>query len=126
VIRFLTVDDVNRLHELTIEAHGGRGGVRDSGLLEAAVAMARQTFEGDYLHHGIPAMAAAYLFHLCQGHPYVDGNKRTAVLAALAFLDVNQIDFLPDPNELERVTMKVATGELTKSDLTAWFERRLT
>lgn len=124
MIRFLTVDDVNRLHELTIEAHGGRAGIRDAGLLEAAVAMPRQSFGGDYLHRGLPAMAAAYLFHICQAHAYVDGNKRAAVLAALVFLQVNDVDPLPEPAELERVTLRVAKGEVKKADLIDWFEQR--
>lgn len=73
MIRFLSVDDVNRLHELTVANHGGSPGIRDSGLLDAAVAMPMQSFGGEYLHPDIPAMAAAYHFHICQAHAYVDG-----------------------------------------------------
>ena len=125
MIRFLTVDDVNRLHALTLENQGGRPGIRDVGLLEAAVSMPVQTFGGEYLHPGLPAMASAYLFHTCQAHAYVDGNKRTAVLAALAFLVVNEVRLLPEPGELEQMTLKVARSELTKSELSAWFEQQL-
>jgi len=125
MIRFLTVDDVNRLHELTLGAQGGLPGIRDVGLLEAAVSMPVQTFGGEYLHPGLPAMAAAYLFHICQAHAYGDGNKRTAVLAALAFLVVNEVRLLPEPGELEQMTLKVARSELTKSELCAWFEQQL-
>ncbi len=125
MIRFLTVDDVNRLHELTIETQGGSLGIRDVGLLEAAVSMPLQTFGGEYLHPGLPAMASAYLFHICQAHAYVDGNKRTAVLAALAFLKVNQVRSLPEPDELEHMTLKVARSELAKPELSAWFEEQL-
>ena len=122
MIRFLVVDDVNRLHQLTIETHGGLPGIRDVGLLEAAVSMPLQTFDGEYLHPGIPAMAAAYLFHICQAHAYVDGNKRTAALAALVFLGVNGLEPLPEPDELEQMTMSVAKGELAKPELSSWFE----
>ncbi len=121
MIRFLSVDDVNRLHDLTISRHGGSPGIRDSALLDAAVSMPMQSFGGQYLHEGIAAMAAAYLYHVCQAHAYVDGNKRTAVLASLAFLTVNDEGPLPSPVELERVTMAVARGEMSKGELVEWF-----
>lgn len=125
MIRFLSVDDVNRLHERTVGLHGGLPGIRDSGLLDAAVAMPMQTFGGEYLHPDIPAMAAAYHFHICQAHAYVDGNKRTAVLAALAFLAVNGVATLPTPDELEGATLAVASGSMSKEEVTAWFETRV-
>lgn len=123
--RFLAVDDVNRLHDLTINRHGGSAGIRDSALLDAAVSMPMQSFGGQYLHEGIAAMAAAYLYHICQAHAYVDGNKRTAALAALVFLTVNDAGPLPSPEELERVTMAVARSELSKGELGQWFVANL-
>ena len=75
MIRFLAVDDVNRLHDLTIRAQGGSVGIRYSALLDAAVAMPMQSFAGEYLHQGIAAMAAAYLFHICQAHAYVTATS---------------------------------------------------
>ena len=125
MIRFLSVDDVNRLHERTVDLQGGSPGIRDSGLLDAAVAMPMQTFGGEYLHSGIPAMAAAYHFHICKAHAYVDGNKRTAVLAALAFLAANGVAVLPAPEELEDATLAVASGTMSKEEITAWFETRI-
>ena len=125
MIRFLAVDDVNRLHDLTISAHGGAAGIRDSALLDAAVAMPMQSFGGEYLHEGIAAMAAAYLFHICQAHAYVDGNKRTAALAALVFLTVNDATALPSPEALESTTLAVAAGELSKTELVNRFEAGL-
>lgn len=125
MIRFLSVDDVHRLHSLTIGTHGGKDGVRDSGLLEAAVAMPRQTFEGEHLHKGLGAMAAAHLFHLCQAHAFVDGNKRVGTLGALVFLEVNGVGLLPDPDELEALTRGVAEGRTAKAEVTAWFAERV-
>lgn len=81
--------------------------------------MPMQSFGGEYLHPDIPAMAAAYHFHICQAHAYVDGNKRTAVLAALAFLVVNDVQTLPQPDELEGATLAVASGRMSKEDITA-------
>ncbi len=119
-IIFLSVDDVLLLHTDTIDIDGGSHGVRDHGLLDAAVAMPRQQFGGSYLHEDLAAMAAAYLFHLAQNHPFVDGNKRAAVMAALSFLHLNDIEQLPAPQELEIVTLQVAAGELSKDALTQW------
>jgi death-on-curing protein len=125
VIVFLSVENVLQIHEDTIAIEGGLRGIRDLGLLESAVAMPRQQFGGDYLHDGVAAMAAAYLFHIASNHPFVDGNKRAAVLAALVFLDINRIDPLPDPDEMETATLDVARGALDKAALTRWFRERV-
>lgn len=121
--RFLSVDDVLAIHQNTIKHEGGRAALRDPGLLESAVTMPQQQFEGIYLHSTLAAMAAAYLFHIAANHPFVDGNKRTAVLPALVFLDVNGVKKLPPPTSLERVTLAVAAGEMDKGELTEWMSR---
>ncbi len=122
-IIFLSVDDVLLLHTDTIDIDGGSHGVRDHGLLDAAVAMPRQQFGGDYLHEDLAAMAAAYMFHIAQNHPFVDGNKRPAVLSALAFFHVNGVEELPDPKDLESITLQVAAGEMGKDALTKWIRK---
>ena len=124
-LTFLSVDDVLLIHADTIENDGGSHGLRDHGLLDAAVAMPRQRFGGAFLHEDIAAMAAAYLFHIAQNHPFVDGNKRAAVMAALVFLQFNGIKHLPAPQELEDTTRKVAAGELTKEALTKWMRNQI-
>jgi death-on-curing protein len=124
-ITFLSVDDVLLLHTDTVDADGGLHGVRDHGLLDAAVAMPRQQFGGEFLHQDLAAMAAAYLFHIAQNHPFVDGNKRAAVMAALAFLRVNNVKRLPPPTELEAVIRRVAAGGMTKDELTKWLRGHL-
>ena len=125
--RFLSLEDVEALHQRTLEIHGGISGLRDLGLLSSAVSMPRQMFAGAYLHDGVPAMAAAYLFHLCKNHAFLDGNKRVAALAALAFLRVNGMSRdqrLPEL-PLTVITLKVSAGELGKDELTVWFEQQL-
>ena len=124
-IRFLSVDDVLTLYEDTLEKEGGLAGIREPGLLESAVLMPQQQFGGQYLHEGLPAMAAAYLFHIAQNHPFHDGNKRTAAMAALVFLDANGITNLPPPDELEAITLSVAASETDKETLTEWFRRQI-
>ena len=108
---FLGVEDVLFLHADTIGIDGGSPGVRAHGLLDAAVAMPRQQFGGKFLHGDLTAMAAAYHFHIAQNHPFIDGNKRVAVMAALVFLHVNGIEKLPAPEALEITTRQVAAGE---------------
>ncbi|MFW6133244.1 MAG: type II toxin-antitoxin system death-on-curing family toxin [Planctomycetota bacterium] len=119
-IAFLSVENVLRLHAGTIRREGGADGVRDYGLLQSAVAMPRQQVAGDYLHEDIPAMAAAYLYHVARNHPFRDGNKRTGALAAPVFLDVNGWDLTARPRELERVVICLAAGEMSKDALTGW------
>lgn len=121
-VRFLSVENVLQIHQDTINEEGGSAGLRDSGLLDSAVAMPMATMFGEYLHAGLSGKAAAYLFHLCQNHPFVDGNKRTAALALLLFLVWNGVpeEALPPPDDLERVTMAVANQEMGKVDVTSW------
>lgn len=124
-IRFLSVDDVLAIHEDTIAHEGGLAGIRDPGLLESAVLMPQQQFGGEYLHDGLPAMAAAYLFHIAQNHAFQDGNKRTAALAALVFLEVNKVDSLPPPDALEKMTLDVAASRCGKEELTDWMGQQV-
>ncbi len=124
-IRFLAVADVLLIHENTIHHEGGMAGLRDPGLLESAVLMPQQQFGGEYLHPGLPEMAAAYLFHIAQNHAFHDGNKRTAAMAALIFLGANGVTRLPAPDELERMTLAIAAGEATKSQLIEWMRVQL-
>jgi len=123
MIRFLSVADVCVLHETTLRRDGGLGGVKHPGLLEAAVAMPRQQFDGDYLHGTVPLMAAAYMFHLCMNHAFNDGNKRVAAFSAWVFADTNGFDVGLDEDTFEQLTMDVAAGVIGKSELTAVFER---
>ena len=79
--------------------------------------MPSASFEGKYLHKGLFEQAAAYAFHICQNHPFIDGNKRTALAAALVFLDLNGIE-IDDPEEqLYSLMMEVADGQKKKVDI---------
>jgi death-on-curing protein len=124
-IRFLSVDDVLAIHEDTIANEGGSAGLRDPGLLDSAVLMPQQQFGGAYLHDDLAAMAAAYLFHIASNHPFIDGNKRAAAMSALVFLDVNGVRRLPASGEMTEVTLKVASGQMAKSELIDWMRGRI-
>lgn len=116
---FLTVEEVLEIHRQQVEHYGGIDGVRDLAGLESAVATPRATFGGEYLHTSIPAMAAAYLFHLCQNHPFLDGNKRTAANAAITFLYINDWDLALDEDQLVAFVLAVASSQLDKAAVTA-------
>lgn len=119
---FLTLDEVLEIHAQQIELYGGSDGIRDPAGLESAVATPMATFDGQFLHPTIPAMAAAYLFPICQNHAFVDGNERTGANAAITFLLIN--DWQPDfsNDELIDLVVSVASGAVSKSALTEAFE----
>ena len=121
-IRFLTIEQVLTIHTKMIERYGGEPTLRDLGLIDSAVMMPQQSFAGERLHPSLASMAAAYLFHLCSNHGFVDGIKRTAVGAALVFLDGNGHELALTIDELEEITMDVASGSLEKERLTQLFE----
>ncbi|MEM6393809.1 MAG: type II toxin-antitoxin system death-on-curing family toxin [Planctomycetota bacterium] len=116
---FVSYAQVRRLHRLCLEQHGGQDGLRDPGLVEAAVGMPQSTFAGQLLHPDLAAQASAYLFHLCRNHGFLDGNKRVAVGTAETFLRLNGYRFSQSDDELESLIVGVASGELDKDALSA-------
>ena len=120
--RFLTLQDLFFLHADQIRHYGGTTGLRDLGLLESALAMPAATFGGRLLHEGLPHMAAAYLFHIAKNHPFVDGNKRTALAAAVSFLGLNGWMLDADPDDLADIVLGVADSTVSKSSLVVFFE----
>ena len=123
-IVFLTLDEIVEIHEQQIERYGGSPGLRDPGALESAVAMPQSTFGGEFLHPSIPAMAAAYLFHLCQNHAFIDGNKRVGANAAITFLLMNDWEPLFGEEELADLVLSVAGSGMSRQALTEIFGLR--
>jgi len=124
-VHYLSTADVLLLHRDTLEHEGGIEGVRSLALLESAVATPRQRIFDVELHPGLAAKAAAYLYHIAMNHPFFDGNKRAAALAALVFLGANGAKRLPEPDDLQEATLGVAAGEISKSELVEWMQRRV-
>jgi death-on-curing protein len=122
---FLSSEDVMRIQERVLARDGGLAGVRDLGLLSAAVMMPQQGFGGVYLHEDLAAMAAAYLYHISKNHPFRDGDTRTALAAALTFLIANGASSLPTENDAAETTLGVAAGQMSKDELTLWFRRAI-
>jgi len=113
------------MHEMLIDAFGGMHGIRDVGLLDSALGQPQATFEGILLHRGVPAMAAAYFFHIIQNHPFVDGNKRTGAVAAIVFSRLKGFESVMSNADLYRLAIDVATSKCSKSGLIAIFARVL-
>ena len=116
--RFLSIDEVVEIHRDQIERYGGAGGIRDQGLLESALGQPAAIFGDRFLHRDLYEMAAD-LFHLVQNHPFQDGNKRVGAVAAIVFLDLNDVELDLPEDELERLVMDVSQGRLGKVELTA-------
>jgi death-on-curing protein len=109
--RFLTLAEILRIHQDQIKLYGGNPGIHDLGLLESAIAVPQATFGGQHLYADLFEMAAAYLYHLCQNHPFSDGNKRTAAVAARVFLRLNGYDLRPAEPDFEKLVLSVACGK---------------
>lgn len=111
-----TVSAVKAIHAEVLAAHGGSAGLRDEALLESAVAAPQATMMGAPLFTNPLEIAAAYLFYLCRNHPFVDGNKRTALATCLVFLSENGL--LPneklDTDAWETLTLDVAASKLDR------------
>jgi death-on-curing protein len=119
---FLTLDEVLEIHRDQIHRYGGSPGIRDQSLLQSAIGMPQASFGGEYLHEDIFAMASAILFHITQNHPFIDGNKRTGLAAALVFLLLNNISLEIDDELLEKTVMQVAEGKLGKDGISQIFQ----
>lgn len=124
-MNFLTLNQVEAIHERTLQIHGGAAGLRDHGLLDAAVSVPQSTFGGAYLHADIATMAAAYLYHICRNHPFVDGNKRTALASALIFLMLNGYRLVADHDDVERLTFDCAGGVISKDAIANFFKSHI-
>jgi len=114
----LTVEIVREIHAEAISVFGGSHGIRDQALLESAVAAPQASFGGRSPYADIIEVAAAYLFYLCRNHPFIDGNKRTALGACLVFLRLNGAKPAPDSPKWEELTLAVAASVIDRDEAT--------
>lgn len=121
----LTVEIVREIHAEAILRFGGSDGVRDMALLESAVAAPQASFGGQSVYTDLTEVAAAYLFYLCRNHPFIDGNKRTALGACLVFLGLNGITPPADGPEWEVLTLDLAASQLDREQTTKRLRRIL-
>ena len=119
-LKYLTVAAVKAIHRQVLAAHGGATGIREETLLESAVAAPQASVMGQPLISDPIEIAAAYLFYICRNHPFIDGNKRTALAACLVFLEENRL--LPGAklptDDWEVFVLDVAAGKLDRATTT--------
>jgi len=121
-IRWLLQDAVVVVQEELILDFGGTNGVRDPGLLDSALARPKNLHAYDK-KASIFRLAASYAFGIAKNHPFVDGNKRTALTIAAVFLEMNGQDFRADEAECVVIFNQLASGEVTEKELSKWFEK---
>lgn len=121
-MRWLSLAEVLALHRRLIEQTGGVGGLRDLGLLEAALAQPRQTFGDVDLYQGVTAKAAALGFSLIQNHPFLDGNKRIGHAAMEVTLLLNGLELMASVDASEAVVLAVASGQMNREAFIQWAE----
>lgn len=113
-------------HEESLAEHGGPSGIRDLGLLESALARPKNLFAYSESEPSLCRLAAAYAYGITANHPFVDGNKRTAMIAALTFLKINNLRFSADKTESYLMFYGLAEGSVSEAELAEWFERSTT
>ena len=113
---FLTLADVLLMHNDQIRRYGGNIDVHDLSLLESAIAQPQARFGDRWLHPGLYLMAAAYAFHIVKNHPFVDGNKRTALNAAAMFLCLNGKEIRGPVDSLTEATWHLSETKMTKEE----------
>ena len=119
-LKHLTVEAVKAIHREVLAAHGGAAGIRDETLLESGVAAPQASMMGQPLISDPIEIAAAYLFYICRNHPFLDGNKRSALAACLVFLEENGL--LPNRklpiNDWEQFVVDVASSKIARDETT--------
>lgn len=123
-MKWLLVDAVLAMHKRQIAEHGGDDGVRDIGLLESALARA-QNIEAYEPDSDIARLAAAYGFGIAKNHPFIDGNKRTALVATRTFLILNGFTLNATPIDKYTTFLQLAEGTLSEDELTKWLRKHL-
>ncbi len=119
-MKHLSIEQVLTLHRLIVEQSGGSHGLRDRGALESARAQPQMSFGETELYATPAEKAAAPGFSLINNHPFVDGNKRIGLAAAVAFLRANGLDLSGSTDELESVVLAVAGSEMSREAWTQW------
>jgi death on curing protein len=112
------------LHDEQIAEHGGLEGLRDEGLLDSALARPRHAFA--YRDPSLFEMAAALAVGICKNHPFLDGNKRTSLVATELLLELNGFDLAASDAEIVSVWRSLAESSVTEAELAEWLERHCT
>ena len=111
------------LHLLIAKATGGASGIRDLGALESAIAQPKATFDGKDLYSSLTEKAAVLCFSIVQGHPFVDGNKRTGHAAMATFLLLNGADIDATIDQQEQIILALASGRMNRQEFAEWLNQ---
>jgi len=117
MIKYLTLEQVLKMHDAFIEKFGGLQGIRDMNLLLSVIETPKMVIFGEDLYPTIYDKAAAYLYHIVQNHPFNDGNKRTGFGVVHLFLRANKIDILFSDESFENLVVEVSKGKKTKEEI---------
>ncbi len=119
--RWLTRFIVEQVHQSQIREHGGEHGVRDKSLLQSALHRPNNTFAYD-ADASLTDLAADYTFGIARNHPFVDGNKRTAFLAAFIFLELNGMTIEAEEPEVVAIVVALSSGDIGRDEFARWLE----
>jgi len=123
-IDWIAYNSVLAMHKRQIAEHGGTDGLRDEGLLLSALARP-ENLEAYGEKVDLAALAASYAFGIAKNHPFLDGNKRTALVVAVTFLNLNEYDFDASSKETYTMFLGLAEGSISEDDLAVWFRNQL-
>ena len=121
--RFIPNRIVSTIHSDLLQRYGGRPGLRDPGLLDSALAQPKITVGGKFVHKTLFDKAAAYGFHVCKNHAFVDGNKRVAFVLMDIFLQKNGWEVTSNEEEAYSMMISLASGKLSKAQLSKWLKK---
>jgi death-on-curing protein len=116
--KWLTNIMVVAIHDEQLATHGGSPGMRDAGMLESALDRPRNKWA--YEAAELPELAAAYAYGIARNHPFIDGNKRTSLLALYTFLGLNGVDFIVPEANAAAMILALAAGEVSEENLARW------
>lgn len=119
-IHFIPPEIVPMIHADLLQRYGGRPGIRDANLLDSALAQPKITIGGKFVHETLFDKGAAYGFHVCKNHPFVDGNKRVAFVLMDLFLQKNGWEIVAREEDAYSTMVDLANGKLTKNQLAIW------
>src|SRR5438552_2737487 len=124
-MRYLTLAEIVKLHQLVIKTTGGASGIQTLGALESAIAQRKATFDNKDLYPTLVDKAAVFCFSIVQGHPFVDGNKRTGHAAMATFLHLNGADIDATIDQQEQIILALASGRMNRQEFAEWLNQHV-
>jgi len=121
-VKFIPSEIVHTIHSDLIDRYGGKSGLRDPKLLDSALAQPKMSAGGNYIHRTIFSKAAAYDFHICRNHPFIDGNKRVAFVLMDIFLQINGYLLIASEKDAYSIMIELANGHISKKQLSSWLK----